>query len=59
MITLIQHTSEELRAGLRSLAEDDPGSPPFHQVKDELFLAGFVRDDATLTPAGQRFLRSS
>jgi hypothetical protein len=56
---LIHHTTDELRAGLRSLAEGQVTSARLLPIKHELCLAGFLRDGSRLTPAGRRFLRSS
>jgi hypothetical protein len=56
---LIHHTTDELRAGLRRLAEGEATSARLLPIKDELCLAGFLCDGTKLTPAGRRFLRSS
>jgi hypothetical protein len=53
--TVVQHTAEELRRGLQS-ALDGAIDPQLRTVENELRLAGFLTDVATVTPAGRRFL---
>ena len=53
--TLIHHSIEELRGGLRSVESGDVESPGYREVRDELILAGFVRVDEVVTPAGHRY----
>ena len=53
--TFICHSSEELREGLRSIEAGDVESPSYQEVRDELILAGFVRIDEVVTPAGHRY----
>ena len=53
--TLIHHSIEELRGGLRSVESGDVESPRYREVRDELILAGFVRVDEVVTPAGHRY----
>ena len=53
--TFICHSIEELRGGLRSVESGDVESPDYREVRDELILAGFVRVDEVVTPAGHRY----
>jgi hypothetical protein len=53
--TIIHHSIEELRGGLRSIESGDVESPDYQKVRDELILAGFVRVDEVVTPAGHRY----
>ena len=53
--TLIHHSTEELRVGLRSIESGDVESPAYREVRDELILAGFVREGEVMTPAGRRY----
>jgi hypothetical protein len=53
--TLIHHSVEELRGGLRSVETGDVESPSYREVRDELILAGFVREGEVVTPAGHRY----
>jgi hypothetical protein len=53
--TVVQHTTEELRKGLRCVV-DGATTPELRDVEDELRLAGFLVGAAGVTPAGQRFL---
>ena len=57
--TFICHSIEELREGLRSVESGDAESPDYRQVRDELILAGFVRVDEVVTPAGHRYAACS
>jgi hypothetical protein len=58
MKRLIRHSAEELREGLRTGATGDNLSPAFESVREELWMAGFLRDGRWLTLAGRRFLDS-
>ena len=58
MNTVVHHTSQELRIGLHC-ALHDAITPELRIVEDELRLAGFLTDVATVTPAGRRFLGST
>jgi hypothetical protein len=51
----IHHSVEELRGGLRSVESGDVESPDYREVREELILAGFVRDGEVVTPAGHRY----
>jgi len=53
--TVVQHTTDELRTGLRCVVEGAT-TPELRDVEDELRLAGFLVGDAGVTPAGHRFL---
>jgi len=53
--TIIQHSVEELRRGVRFLEQGDIESPDHRKVRDELLLAGFIAHDGTVTPAGHRY----
>lgn len=53
--TFICHSIKELREGLRSIEAGDVESPSYQEVRDELILAGFVRVDEVVTPAGHRY----
>ena len=53
--TFFCHSIEELRGGLRSVESGDVESPDYREVRDELILAGFVRVDEVVTPAGHRY----
>ena len=58
MHTLVHHTGQELRRGLHC-ALHAAITPELRTVEDELRLAGFLTDVATVTPAGRRFLGST
>ena len=53
--TIIHHSIEELRGGLRSIESVDVEAPDYREVREELILAGLVRDDEVVTPAGHRY----
>ena len=55
METVVSHTVEELREGLRCASRGEL-TPRFRAVEQDLRLAGFVTEIATVTPAGRRFL---
>ena len=55
MNTVVHHTTQELRRGLQC-ALDGAINPQLRTVENELRLAGFLTDVATVTPAGRRFL---
>jgi hypothetical protein len=57
MERLVRRSTEELREGLRAGAAGDNLCPAFEAAREELCLAGFLRDGQWITPAGQRFLR--
>jgi hypothetical protein len=53
--SVIEHTIPELRSGLQC-ALAGAITPQLRSVEDELRLAGFLTEVATVTPAGRRFL---
>jgi len=53
--TVVEHTTQELRTGLRCLV-DGTRTAELRDVEDELRLAGFLVGAARVTPAGHRFL---
>ena len=55
MKTVVEHTSQELRTGLRCVV-DGARTAELRDVEDELRLAGFLVGMARVTPAGHRFL---
>ena len=53
MNTVVQHGTQELHL---KCALDDVINPWLRTVENELCLAGFPTEGATVTPAGRRFL---